>query len=86
MLLRMNIRLDYDDEISLDSWSSPAVEMSAVLPSARTWRIMHRRVHSWLHLWPVRAALMLDVYRVYGADRRDRNFDCLDNVGENAYS
>lgn len=29
---------------------------------------------------------MPDVYRVYGADRRDRNVDCLDNAGENAYS
>lgn len=42
---------------------------------------MHRRVHSRLHLRPARAALMPDVYRVYGADRRDRNVDCLDNAG-----
>lgn len=29
---------------------------------------------------------MPDVYHVYGADRRDRNVDCLDNAGENANS
>jgi len=53
---------------------------------ARIWRIMHRRIHNWLHLRPARMALMPDVYHVYGADRRDRNVDCLDNAGENANS
>ena len=47
---------------------------------------MHHLVHNWLHLQLARAALIPEVYRVYGADRRDRNVDCLDNAGENAYS
>lgn len=89
MLSRVNIRLDYETVrflSALEALRHLRCQQYFRQRGAHIWRIMHHRVHNWLHLQLARAALIPDVYRVYGADCRDRNVDCLDNAGENAYS
>jgi len=81
MLSRVNIRLDYETVrflSALEALRHLGCQRYFRQRGAHIWRIMHHLVHNWLHLQLARAALIPDVYRVYGADYRDRNVDCLE--------
>ena len=81
MLSRVNIRLDYETVrflSALEALRHLGCQRYFRQRGAHIWRIMHHLVHNWLHLQLARAVLIPDVYRVYGADHRDRNVDCLE--------
>jgi len=82
----MNIRLDYDDEISPDTARYSRCQSGT---SVSAERIMHRRVHTYTQLGYAptagASASMSDrLPHLRRRDRGDRNVDCLDNAGENA--